>query len=77
MYSGLCEQIELANLVAELQYMCARELQERVVFENVLVMRQNEIEFLHQQTMTGKSDHQVSKVYFCPNHITIFVSSPS
>jgi hypothetical protein len=71
MYSGFCEQIERANLAAELDNMSTRELQERTVFENLLAMRQNEIKFLHQQTMKGKPDHWVSKVGVCPNLIRI------
>jgi hypothetical protein len=71
MYSGLYEQIERANLVAELQYISTRELQERTVFENLLTMRQNEIDFLYQQTMKRKPDHRVSNVHFCPNLIRI------
>jgi hypothetical protein len=71
MYSGLCEQIELANLATELHNMSTRKLQEITVFKDVLAMRQNEIEFLHQQAMKGKPDHQVSKVCFYSNHIRI------
>jgi hypothetical protein len=71
MCSGLCEQIELSKLAAEMDNMSTRKVQEKTVFENLLVMRQNEIKFLHQQTMKGKPDRQVSKVDFHPNHIRI------
>jgi hypothetical protein len=59
------------KFAAEVQYMYTREQQEKTVFDNLLAMRQNEIEFLDQQIMKGKPDHQVSKFGFFPNHIRI------
>jgi hypothetical protein len=61
---GLHEQAEQTGFLAELESMAIRGLQERAMFENLLVRCQNEVEFLRQHAMERKQKHQVSKAGF-------------
>jgi hypothetical protein len=74
---ALHEQAVRANLIAELENVVTRGLQERTAFENMLASYQNKIDFIRQHNMEGGPDHQVSKSDFSLIEIRIICFFPA
>lgn len=76
-FCDLCNQVAVADHVAELESIATRGLQERTTFKNLLEECRKETEVLRQHIMERERYHQVSKAGFSFNQIRIISFCPA